>query len=204
MCTEKLGDKNNIFFPTKYPLKPEQNLERGKKAHKSTATILAAVVGCFGTPLLPMVFFRNIYGEEISSGVKTASRHIGMLLMILNPVINPIIYTVKNKQFRIAFIEILQRKSYQEATAVERRLFGVRNNAVEPQTRLQAEIKGDDQNEPVRNQVLREDNPGRNSEVILHGATFADGNTPMPGRRLQMHLTVQTNHDRCKKRKRRN
>ena len=28
-----------------------------------------------------------------------------------------------------------------------------------------------------RNQVLREDNPGRNPKVIIHGATFADRNT---------------------------
>ena len=149
-----------------------------KKALKLTATILAAVVGCFGTPLLVMVFFRNINGEDVSSGVKTASRHIGMLPIILNSVINPIIYTVKNKQFRIAFIEILLRKSYQEATAMEGRLFGLRNNAVEPQTKRQAEMKVHENNDHGRNQGLMEDNPGRVPEIIVHGATFADRNTP--------------------------
>ena len=149
-----------------------------KKALKLTATILAAVVGCFGTPLLVMVFFRNINGEDVSSGVKTASRHIGMLPIILNSVINPIIYKVKNKQFRIAFIEILLRKSYQEATAMEGRLFGPRNNAVEPQTKRQAEMKVQENNDHGRNQGLMEDNPGRVSEIIVHGATFADRNTP--------------------------
>ena len=150
-----------------------------KKSLKLTATILAAVVVCFGAPLLVMIFLRNIYGEEISSVVKAAVRHTGMLPTILNSVINPIIYTVKNKQFRIAFIEMLLRRNYHEATAYERRLFGPRNNAVQPQTRhRQAEITSHEQNGQGRNQGLREEDPGRDPEVIVHGATFADRNTP--------------------------
>ena len=150
-----------------------------KKALKLTATILAAVVVCFGAPLLVMIFLRNIYGEEISSGVKAAVRHTGMLPTILNSVINPIIYTVKNKQFRIAFIDMLLGRSYHEATAYEGRLFGPRNNAVEPQTRhRQPEIKWHELNGQGRNQGLREENPRRDPEVIVHGATFAERNTP--------------------------
>ena len=152
-----------------------------KKALKLTATILAAVVGCFGTPVLVMIFVRSIYGEEIPTGAKAAARHIGLLPTILNSVINPIIYTVKNKQFRIAFIEMLLKKSYQEASAYEGRLFGPRNNAVGPQTRRQAEInERDEQNGQCRNQVLRGDNPGWNLEVIIHGATFTDGKKATP------------------------
>ena len=150
-----------------------------KKASKLTAKILAAVVGCFGAPMLVMIFVRSIYGKETPNGVKAAARHIGLLPTILNSVINPIIYTVKNKQFRIAFIVMLLRKRYQEASAYEGRLFGPRNNAVGPQTRhRQAEIKEHEQNDLGRNHMLREDNPGRNPEVIIHGATFADKNTP--------------------------
>ena len=126
-----------------------------------------------------MVFFRIIYGEKISSGVKTAARYSGMLPMILNSVINPIIYTVKNKQFRIAFIEMLLKKSYQEASAYEGRLFGPRNNAVGPQTRRQAEInEWDEQNGQCRNQELREDNAAPDLEGIVYGTTTIERNTP--------------------------
>ena len=105
-----------------------------KKALKLTATILGAVVGCFGMPVLVLFLLRIIDDETISSDVKTATRFSVILPMILNSVINPIIYTVKNKQFRIAFIEMLLKKSYQEASAYEGRLFGPGNNAVGPQT----------------------------------------------------------------------
>ena len=116
-----------------------------KKALKLTATILGAVVGCFGMPVLVLFLLRVIDDKKISSDVKTAARFSGILPMILNSVINPIIYTVKSKQFRIAFIEMLLKKSYQEASAYEGRLFGPRNNAVGPQTRRQAEINERDE-----------------------------------------------------------
>ena len=88
---------------------------------------LAAVVGCLGMPTLVLFLLRIIDDEKISSDVKKAARFSGILPMILNSVINPIIYTVKNKQFRIAFIEMLLKKSYQdEASTNEGRLFGPR------------------------------------------------------------------------------
>ena len=142
-----------------------------KKALKLTATILGAVVGCFGMPTLVLFVLRIIDDEKISTDVKTAARFSVILPMILNSVINPIIYTVKNKQFRIAFIEMLLKKSYQEASAYEGRLFGPRNNAVGPQTRRQAEIK-------CRNQEFRDDNPGPDLEGIVYGTTAVDRNTP--------------------------
>ena len=150
-----------------------------KKGLKLTATILAAVFGCFAMPILVLFLLRIIDGDKISSGVKTAARSSGMLPMILNSVINPIIYTVKNKQFRIAFIEMLLKKSYQEASAYEGRLFGPRNNAVGPQTRPQAEInERDEQNDQCRNQEFREDNPGPDLEGIVYGTTAVGRNTP--------------------------
>ena len=153
--------------------------KKEKKALKLTATILAAVFGCFAMPILVIFLMRFIDAEKISSGVKTAARYSGMLPVILNSVINPIIYTVKNKQFRIAFIEVLLKKSYQEASAYEGRLFGPRNNAVGPQTRPQAEInERDEQNDQCRNQEFKEDNPGQDLEGIVYGTSAVDRNTP--------------------------
>ena len=41
-------------------------------------------------------------------------------------VLNPVIYTVRKKQFRDAFIEFLLRKRFQEAAEIDRRMFGSR------------------------------------------------------------------------------
>ena len=47
---------------------------------------------------------------------------------MLNSVLNPVIYSVRARQFRVAFIELLLRKSFQEAEQFERKLFGPRHN----------------------------------------------------------------------------
>ena len=51
---------------------------------------------------------------------------------------NPVIYCVRIRQFRVAFIEILLRKNYTRAEQFERRSFGT-VNIVAP---LQAEQEG--------------------------------------------------------------
>ena len=49
---------------------------------------------------------------------------------IISSVVNPVVFTVRKRQFRIAFIELLLNKSLQEADEVELRLFGLPNNTV--------------------------------------------------------------------------
>ena len=44
-------------------------------------------------------------------------------LVIVNSLINPLIYCVKLRQFRVAFIELLFRKNFSEAEQFEKRLF---------------------------------------------------------------------------------
>ena len=112
--------------------------EREKKALKITARILVAIFGCY-TPSMILFVARRIYGDKISADFQTSYRHLMFLPVILNSLINPVIYTMQNPQFRIAIIEIVWRKSYQEAEALERSLFAPKNNAVVPQTIQQAD-----------------------------------------------------------------
>ena len=59
-----------------------------------------------------------------------AVREVGLLPLLLNSVINPIIYTVKKQPFRIAVIELLSEKSFQEAQAFDGRLFGSKASGI--------------------------------------------------------------------------
>ena len=81
--------------------------------------------------------------------------------VIINSVVNPVIYTVKKRQFRVAFIELLLRKSLQEAREFDRRMFGSRNNAVRPQIGQEGERQ--EQNAEIENAShpddIHEDNP---------------------------------------------
>ena len=77
----------------------------------------------------------HVLGETFSPDVKTVVGHLAYVPMILNSVVNPVIYTVKKRQFRVAFIEVPLRKSLREEEEFYRRMSRSRNNAVRPQIR---------------------------------------------------------------------
>ena len=52
------------------------------------------------------------------------------LLPVLNSLFNPLIYAVRIRYFRVAFIQLLSRKSISEAEELERAIFGPRQIGV--------------------------------------------------------------------------
>ena len=77
-----------------------------------------------------MLITWHIFGEAVSPGVKAIVRLLGFVPAIISSVVNPVVFTVRKRQFRIAFIELLLNKSLQEADEFELRLFGLPNNTV--------------------------------------------------------------------------
>ena len=45
-------------------------------------------------------------------------------LLVLNSLLNPLIYTVIIRIFRVAFIQMLARKTFEQAEEIEQRIFG--------------------------------------------------------------------------------
>ena len=101
-----------------------------KKALKVTTIILVTIFLCLVLPSISMLITWHVFSEAFSPGAKAVARHLGLVPAIFSSVLNPIIYTVRKKQFRIAFIELLLSKSLQEAEEFGMRLFGSPNNAV--------------------------------------------------------------------------
>ena len=88
-----------------------------KKALKLTTTVLFFLVLSFSplivvTILIRISFIQSIHAARIAK--KTAG-----FLILLNSLINPIIYCIRRRQFRVAFIEILFRKSIVQAKEIE-------------------------------------------------------------------------------------
>ena len=153
------------------------------KAVKLTTIILVTIFVCFLLALTVNFATWQIFKENISPAVKTSVRHLSLLPVIVNSVLNPVIYTVRKREFRVAFIELLSRKSLQEAGEFERRLFGSTNNAVRPQDGQEAE--GQQQDAEERNAAHAEDNQEGNPEVLVTGSnsvalsTLATQNEPV-------------------------
>ena len=104
-----------------------------KKALKLTTIILVTIFLCYFLPSVLVFIIWRIFSETFSPNVKTLFRHLHFVPMIINSVVNPVIYTVRKKQFRVAFIELLLRKRLQEEEEFNRKFFGPRNNSVRQQ-----------------------------------------------------------------------
>ena len=104
-----------------------------KKALKLTTIILVTIFLCYFLPSVLVFIIWRIFNETFSPNFKTLFRHLGFVPMIFNSVVNPVIYTVRKKQFRVAFIELLLRKRLQEEGEFDRKFFGLRNNSMRQQ-----------------------------------------------------------------------
>ena len=99
------------------------------------------------------------------------------LLVIFSSVFNPVIYTVRKRQFRVACIELLLRKILQDAEELDTRLFGSRLNAAKPEIGRQGK-EGEENTEP-RNASPANRNLTRNREVLASGGYYDENNSPL-------------------------
>ena len=140
-----------------------EQFERDKKALKLTSIIVCVLMLCY-IPFLVSRFVLSKYRGEIF--------YFFPSLMLLNSLFNPIIYSVKMRQFRVAFIELTCKTLHiTEAEEIEVRLFGGHSTVV---TLEGQEYEG--QNHHTVERVRRNNNEtrndisfGRHENVLLPG-----------------------------------
>ena len=94
-----------------------QKFVKEKKALKLTTTVLFFLVLSYSPLIVVNILIRISFIE--SSCAAHIALAIACFLIILNSLINPTIYCIRRRQFRVAFIEILLRKSNVEAQETE-------------------------------------------------------------------------------------
>ena len=137
---------------------------RDNKALKLTSTIIAVVVLCYvlsAVSLLVAVRYR--------SEVSVETNHIFMCsswsVSLLNSLINPLIYSVRLRQFRVAFIELICRTmNIAKAEEIEMRLFGTSNAVIRLEAGQQRE--GRDQQSGERANVNKGHDAGRDQQNV--------------------------------------
>lgn len=105
-----------------------QKHSKEKKAFKLTTTVLLILILTY----LPMFVSRILFLKSVIDSVDVAyiAYFPPALAAVLNSLINPVIYCVRIRQFRVAFIEIVLRKNNAQAEEFEMQIFGL--NAVAP------------------------------------------------------------------------
>ena len=86
-----------------------QKFVKEKKALKLTTTVLFFLVLTYSPAIVVRILLNNYFFESLNAAQIALA--IASFLITHNSLINPIIYCIRKRQFRVAFIEILFRKS---------------------------------------------------------------------------------------------
>ena len=113
-----------------------EKFEKDKKALKITSIVLGTLLICY-TPLTVSRMTLPKYRYEISLNTAYTVFFLTATVALLNSLINPVIYSVRLRQFRVAIIELICRNvNVTEAEQIEKRLFG-RSNAISKREAVQ-------------------------------------------------------------------
>ena len=103
----------------------KQRKLKEKKALKTTTTVLFFLLLNY-SPLIFVQILFTIYIIE-SDNSRDILKYTVICSVIANSFVNPIIYCARVRQFRVAFIELIFRKSHAQAEGIETRVFKVLN-----------------------------------------------------------------------------
>ena len=107
----------------------KEKLAYNKKAFYTTSIVLLTIFICY----IPMRFcavFRTFIEQIFPANAGRIVCSLLALLPVLNSLFNPLIYVVRMRSFRVAFIQLLARKTITQAEELERKMFGPRQIGV--------------------------------------------------------------------------
>ena len=110
-------------------IEARQKFLKEKKAFKVTTTVVVFLLLTY-LPLYAVLVLLEEYVID-SVNMRYIVFFITSSMVILNSLINPIIYCIRIRQFRVAFVEILLGKSNAQAEEIKEQGFGA-SNAVVP------------------------------------------------------------------------
>ena len=105
-------------------LEAKEKLLKNKKAFYCTIIVLFAIFLCYFPANIFVAIMISFLKDSIALTIKNTIYHLITLLPKLNSLFNPLIYAVRIRDFRVAFIQLLLRKTIAQAEQLERNVFG--------------------------------------------------------------------------------
>ena len=136
-----------------------QQFERDRKAFKLTSIILTVLLSCL-TPGIIFMIVCSKFQKELTAETMYLFHSFSVSISFMNSLLNPMIYSVRIRQFRVAFIELLFRTvNIAQAEQIQMRIFGATNAVVEIQA-------GQDQEgQDLQGNVNIDDNPANRNYI---------------------------------------
>ena len=101
----------------------KEKLLKNKKAFNTTVVIVLTLFLCYIPTCVWLMVLISFNGEN-SSDVRHIAFFPITFLVLLNSSINPLIYTARIRHFRVAFFQMLTRKTLARAEELEKKMFG--------------------------------------------------------------------------------
>ena len=101
----------------------KEKLLNNKRAFNTTVVIVLTLFLCYIPTCVWLIVFISLDGENSSDVGHIASFPI-TFLVLLNSSINPLIYTARIRHFRVAFFQMLTRKTFARGEELEHKMFG--------------------------------------------------------------------------------
>ena len=115
-----------------------QKFLKDKKALQHTTTILFFLILTYTPAFVVRMLITNSIIQSLN--VAYISLMLAVFAVILNSLINPVIYCIRIREFRVAFIEILCRKTTVQTENTKKRTFGTKNNGVTHEPGINGEV----------------------------------------------------------------
>ena len=112
-----------VATPNKVSLEAKAKLLKNRKSFYTTTIVLFAIVVCY-IPGNVLIVILAASKDTIPVNVRRVVFNISNSLLVLNSLFNPLIYAVRIRCFRVAFIQLLSRKTLSKAQELEKRIFG--------------------------------------------------------------------------------
>ncbi|XP_078380905.1 melanocyte-stimulating hormone receptor-like [Oculina patagonica] len=122
-CSERQNIANQVSLEAK------ARLLKNKKAFYTTTIVLLTIILCY-IPLSVWMVILTTFKDRISANVGHIVLHLTLSMTVLNSLFNPLIYAVRIRYFRVAFIQLLSRKNLVQAEELESRTFRSRRIGV--------------------------------------------------------------------------
>ena len=134
-----------------------QQFERDRKAFKLTSIILAVLLLCFLSGFVSTLVITRL-GTEVKTEARYLLHSFSVSIVFMNSLLNPIIYSVRIRQFRVAFIDLLFRTvNIAQAEQIEMRFFKA-TNAVR-------HVVGNKAEEDEQGNMINNGNPANRNEL---------------------------------------
>ena len=101
----------------------KEKLLKNKRAFNTTVVIVLTLFLCYIPTCIWLIVFIFLDGEK-SFDVGHIAYFPITFLVLLNSSINPLIYTARIRHFRVAFFQMVMRKTLAQAEELEKKMFG--------------------------------------------------------------------------------